>query len=210
MPKTRYISVSRYVKPADFKCTPFCTPKRGIQGFSSSNPFQKLHFLLKSWEIPKFRCEIHGKYSKFQENTKYFRSISALKICPSLFASLMPHLGYKLRGYINFTMFLHVFSNVPPHSILFWGTRIKGTFLSPFRGLSCQWTPLLLLTQTWLESNPSTPIKRASKRASSYLVGPLFVPLRRPNPLLLLLLPVTVTIVTIVTGNCYYCYYCHR
>ena len=83
---------------------------------------------LKSRDIPKFGCEIHVKYSTFQENTNKFRSIYSEKFVPSIFASLMPHLGYTLRGYINFAIFLHVFSNVPPHSILFWGTRIKGTF----------------------------------------------------------------------------------
>ena len=107
---------------------PFCTPKRGIQGFSPSNLFYKFHFSLKSCDIPKFMCEIPGKYLIFGENTDKFRSIYAVKICPSLFASFMPLLGYNVRGYMNFTMLLHVFSNVPPHSILFWGTRIKGTF----------------------------------------------------------------------------------
>ena len=107
---------------------PFCTPKRGIQGFSPSNLFYKFHFSLKSCDIPKFMCEIPGKYLIFGENTDKFRSIYAVKTCPSLFASFMPLLGYNVRGYMKFTMLLHVFSNVPPHSILFWGTRIKGTF----------------------------------------------------------------------------------
>ena len=132
-----YVSVSRHVN-LQIAYVPLLYPKKGIQGFSPSNLFYKFHFSLKSCDIPKFMCEIPGKYLIFGENTDKFRSIYAVKICPSLFASFMPLLGYNVRGYINFTMLLHVFSNVPPHSILFWGTRIKGTFLSPFRGLSCQ------------------------------------------------------------------------
>ena len=103
--------------------------------FQFLNSNQKVDFSQKSEDSTQIQVRnipIYGhKTQKSQENTIDYQIILAVFVPPPSLTPFLHQLGYKVVGYIKFTMLLHVFSNVPHHFRTIQGTT-KGVHFRPF------------------------------------------------------------------------------
>ena len=108
-----------------------------FQSFSFKIPSGNFFFHGNPGDNSEFRYEICPYMGIKPRNSKKILKIagrSQLQNVPPPFLAPIPHqLGYKVVGYIKFSMFLHVFSNVPHQFHTIRGTT-KGVHFSQLLG----------------------------------------------------------------------------